>query len=118
LKRLKIYEIFISVFLGLASSYEYHRSMLDDGILSLLLAQSLSKNSIILFYSALAITKFAQNFEIRQRITYEKCLHPVLYLTNSSENTIISSTIHSLSNLSYCDENKVHQFFNENLCLQ
>jgi hypothetical protein len=61
---------------NLASAVENHRMFVEEGMLALLISLSTVKDAEVRQYAAYAVTKIAQNSEVRKVVTEEGGLEP------------------------------------------
>ena len=90
----------------LASTFENHSYFAEEGLLAVLLAQASHEDPLVVLKVAYCIAKLAHNYEMRQIITDEGGLFPVLYLGKCHDTTLLPDIIKALCQLSYVDVNK------------
>lgn len=76
-------------------------------MLALLISLSTSNDAEVRQYSSYAVTKIAQNADVRKAVTDEGGLEPVLYLARTDEEEIQKEVLPALCSLSFSDANKV-----------
>lgn len=73
---------------NLASAPENHHTFIQDGILSLLVSLSTTEDPEVRQFAAYAVVKIARNAAVRDVVTEEGGLEPVLYLARTDEPAI------------------------------
>ena len=91
----------------LASATEIHHLFVQEGMLALLISLSASNDAEVRQYSSYAVTKIAQNADVRKAITDEGGLEPVLYLARTDDLEVQKEVLPALCSLSFADNNKV-----------
>ena len=76
-------------------------------MLPLLISLSNAPDSEVRLYAAYALTKIAQNADVRAVVSSEGGLEPVLYLARTDEPEIQREILPALSTLSFADSNKI-----------
>eukprot|EP00940_MAST-03C_sp_MAST-3C-sp2_P002171 g2171.t1 len=93
---------------NLAGSFESHEAMINDGVLSLLIALSNSSDEQVRQYAAFALVKISHNGENMQKVTEQGGLEPVLFLARTSDPEVWREVIPGICMLSFVDSNKVN----------
>eukprot|EP00814_Leptocylindrus_danicus_P009478 CAMPEP_0116018954 /NCGR_PEP_ID=MMETSP0321-20121206/8948_1 /TAXON_ID=163516 /ORGANISM="Leptocylindrus danicus var. danicus, Strain B650" /LENGTH=3722 /DNA_ID=CAMNT_0003489431 /DNA_START=23 /DNA_END=11192 /DNA_ORIENTATION=- len=92
---------------NLASSIETHQDFLDEDVLPLLISLSSARDAEVRQYAAFAVTKLSANANVRDAVTEEGGVEPVLYLARTDNVDVRTEILPALANLSFSVVNKV-----------
>jgi hypothetical protein len=96
--------------INLSHEVKNHRTFIDDRILQVMISLCNSTDFGIRQYAALVVTNIAKNMDLRNVVTEEGGLEPVLYLARIENSNIRGEVLAAIATLSFVDKNK------EDLC--